>query len=137
MSPPSGVGFYQAAWAVSSDSPSEMARGGTAGRVKQKRLPAPTWLSTSEVAYVQVSPASTGVSGRILAAKADGSGAQRVVVPEAALGRAAHPLALLFVLGKALGPEICSRIRMWRHRLIQGYRSRRYLSRYRKGEDRA
>lgn len=51
--------------------------------------------------------------------------------------RAAHPLALLFVLGKALGPEICSRIRMWRHRLIQGYRSRRYLSRYRKGEDRA
>ena len=39
-------------------------------------------------------PASTSVSGRILAVKADGSGAQRVVVPEASLGRAARPLAL-------------------------------------------
>ena len=55
---------------------------------------APTWLSTSEVVYVQMAPASTSVSGRIVAVKADGSGAQRVVVPEAALGRAARPLDL-------------------------------------------
>ncbi len=55
---------------------------------------APTWLSTSEVAYVQMTPATTSVSGRILAVRADGSGAQRVMVPEAALGRATRPLAL-------------------------------------------
>jgi eukaryotic-like serine/threonine-protein kinase len=55
---------------------------------------APTWLSPTRVAYIQMAGLSSGVSGRILAVNADGSGEQQVIAPEAPLGAAPSALAM-------------------------------------------
>jgi Tol biopolymer transport system component len=55
----------------------------------------PAWLSSLEVAYVQL---TKSIRGRILSVKADGSGQPRVVVPDAPLGNTDDP-ALVVVPG--------------------------------------